>query len=161
MKRLDRKRPFATVHGGEGSDIPHSFEQDGIYFNAEGVEVGRDPKYKAPRQATPDGQKTAREEELERALEAEREAARKKDEAREAELEELRKAIAALQQQPAPTGKEASENGVDKRARAEEEFERLTKAELHEHLKKAKVTFESDANKTRLVELAVEHALAK
>jgi hypothetical protein len=38
MRTLDKKRPYATVHGGDGERM-HAFEQDGLLFDQQGNEV--------------------------------------------------------------------------------------------------------------------------
>lgn len=165
MKTLNRNRPYATVHG-EG-EIPHVFEQDGYFFDAQGNECGRDPTYK-PRteKADPSREPSGRELALEREVEAARGASAAKD----AELEAMRAQIAKLTAEKsggAPTGTQAPPPGESGdtdgqlRAAAVEKYAEFTKDELHKHLKKVKVRFEGDANKERLVELAVEHDLKK
>jgi hypothetical protein len=53
-------------------------------------------------------------------------------------------------------GNTGSTGNADAAAAARAKFEGMTKAQLQKHLKHAKVEFEGDANKERLVDLAVE-----
>lgn len=171
MRTLNKNRPFATVHG-EG-EIPHVYEQDGYYFDAQGKECGRDPTYKPKAEkADPSREPSTRELQLEREAEEAKAAAAAASSAaaaKEAEVEALRAQLAKLNAEKSggtgepPKGDSGQAGGVDEqlRAAAIEKYSDLSKDELHKHLKKVKVKFESDANKDRLVELAVEHELKK
>lgn len=44
MKKLDRSKPFGTVHGVHAA----SYEQDGVHFDAAGNEVGADASWVRP-----------------------------------------------------------------------------------------------------------------
>lgn len=119
MKKLDRSKPFATTHG----DATHSFEQDGVSFDAAGNEVVEKGARAAP------APKAVEKSEVDRQLEEGDEAAKK-----------------------------AAAEAAARHAAAEK-FGAMKVAEIQKHLKKAGVHFETDANKDRLVELAIEHSV--